>query len=113
MITGETDPETICGIFRKRGVKIAGVKLGDKGSAVMSDEGFFRVPCYKVKCVDTLGAGDAFISGLLAGMCQGYTPSQAARLGNAVAAHCVQAVGATTGIKPLGEILAFQRTRGN
>jgi len=109
MITGETDPETICAYFRKRGVKIAGVKLGDKGSAVLSDEGFFRAPVYKVKCVDTLGAGDAFISGLLAGMCLGYKPSEAARLGNAVAAHCVQAVGATTGIKPLRDILAFQK----
>ncbi|MCY3019065.1 MAG: carbohydrate kinase family protein [Planctomycetota bacterium] len=109
LITGETDPEKICTIFRRRGVKIAGVKLGDKGSAVMSDEGFFRIPVYTVKCVDTLGAGDAFMSGMLAGMFQGYSPSQAARLGNAVAAHCVQAVGATTGIKPLKQILAFQK----
>jgi len=112
LITGVSDPETICATFRKRGVKIAGVKLGDKGSAVMSDEGFFRLPAYQVKCVDTLGAGDAFMAGLLAGMLLGYTPSRAARLGNAVAAHCVQAVGATTGIKPLKEVLAFQRKHG-
>jgi len=109
LITGERDPRKICGIFRGRGVRIAGVKLGDKGSAVLSDEGFFLVPPYRVKCVDTLGAGDAFMAGLLAGMCLGYPPSRAARLGNAVAAHCVQAVGATTGIKPLKEILAFQK----
>lgn len=112
LITGETDPQTICAIFRKRGVKIAGVKLGDKGSAVMSDEGFFCTPACKVKCVDTLGAGDAFMAGMLAGMCLGHKPSEAARLGNAVAAHCVQAVGATTGIKPLKQILAFQRRQG-
>jgi sugar/nucleoside kinase (ribokinase family) len=112
LITGESDPETICATFRKRGVKIAGVKLGDKGSAVMSEEGFFRVPAYQVKCVDTLGAGDAFMAGMLAGMLLDYTPSRAARLGNAVAAHCVQAVGATTGLKPLKEILAFQKKHG-
>jgi sugar/nucleoside kinase (ribokinase family) len=109
MITGESDPEKICTYFRGRGVKIAGVKLGEKGSAVMSDEGFFRAPVYKVKCVDTLGAGDSFMSGLLAGMCLGLKPSEATRLGNAVAAHCVQAVGATTGINPLKQILAFQK----
>jgi len=108
-ITGESDPEKICATMRKRGVKIAGVKLGERGSAVMSDEGFFRVPVYNVKCIDTLGAGDCFMAGMLAGMIRGDSPADAARLGNAVSAHCVQAVGATTGIKPLSQVLAFQK----
>ena len=108
-ITGETEPQKICAAMRARGVKIAGVKLGDKGSAVLSDEGYFEVPCYKVNCMDTLGAGDCFMAGFLAGMLRGYAPAEAAKLGNAVSAHCVQAVGATTGIKPLKEVLAFQK----
>jgi sugar/nucleoside kinase (ribokinase family) len=108
-LTGEKDPEKICAAFRKRGVKIAGVKLGEKGSALMTDEGFFRVPIYKVKCIDTLGAGDSFMAGLLAGMVNGLSPVDAAKLGSAVSAHCVQSVGATTGIKPLKDILAFQK----
>lgn len=108
-ITGESDPERICATLRKRGVKIAGVKLGERGSAVMSDEGFFHVPVYNVKCVDTLGAGDSFMAGLMAGMLRGLSPVDAARLGNAVSAHCVQAVGATTGVKPLKKILEFQK----
>jgi sugar/nucleoside kinase (ribokinase family) len=108
-ISGQKDPEKICVELRKRGVKIAGVKLGEKGSVLLTDEGFFRVPIYPVKCVDTLGAGDCFMAGLLAGMVKGLAPQDAARLGNAVSAHCVQAVGATTGIKPLAQIEAFQR----
>ncbi len=108
-ITGESDPRRICMALRERGVKIAGVKLGENGSAVLSNEGYFHIPVYAVKCVDTLGAGDAFMAGFLAGMLRGLTPSGAARLGNAVSAHCVQAVGATTGIPPLADVLAFQR----
>ena len=108
-ITGESNPEKICATLRKRGVKIAGVKLGDKGSAVMSDEGFFQLPVYNVNCIDTLGAGDSFMAGMVAGMLRGYSPLEAMRLGNAVSAHCVQAVGATTGIRPLKDILAFQK----
>jgi sugar/nucleoside kinase (ribokinase family) len=108
-ITGETDPEKICATLRKRGVKIAGVKLGERGSCVMSDEGFFHVPIYNVKCVDTLGAGDSFMAGLTTGMMRGLSPVEATKLGNAVSAHCVQAVGATTGIKPLKKILEFQK----
>jgi sugar/nucleoside kinase (ribokinase family) len=108
-MTGESDPEKICRELRKRGVKIAGVKLGERGSAIMSDEGYFQVPVYDVECIDTLGAGDCFMAGLLAGMLRGLSPNDAAKLGNAVSAHCVQAVGATTGIKPLSQILSFQK----
>lgn len=107
-MTGQTDPRAICETLRARGVKIAGVKLGERGCAVLSDEGYFEIPAYRVNCVDTLGAGDAFMAGLIAGMLRGLSPSGAARLGNAVSAHCVQSVGATTGIKPLADILAFQ-----
>lgn len=111
-ITGHTEPRKICDTLRARGVKIAGVKLGERGCALLSDEGYFEIPAYTVKCIDTLGAGDSFMAGLISGMLSGKSPSDAARLGNAVSAHCVQAVGASTGIKPLAEILQFQRSRG-
>jgi len=91
MITGETEPRKICAKMLERGIKIVGVKLGDKGSAVMSADGYFEVPIYKVKCVDTLGAGDSFMAGLVAGLLRGHNAAGAARLGNAVSAHCVQA----------------------
>ena len=37
---------------------------------------------------------------------------EAATLGNAVAAHCIQAAGATAGIVPLERIRQFQQTFG-
>ncbi len=107
-ITGHTDPRKICDTLRARGVKIAGVKLGERGCAILSNEGYFEVPAYRVNCVDTLGAGDAFMAGIVTGMMRGLSPGDAARLGNAVSAHCIQAVGASTGIRPLNEILTFQ-----
>jgi sugar/nucleoside kinase (ribokinase family) len=109
VITGLEDPRKICESFRARGVKIAGVKLGAKGSAVLSDDGFHLIPSYQVKCIDTLGAGDCFMAGFLSGLINGLKPKDAAQLGNAVSAHCVQAVGATTGIPKLTEVIAFQK----
>jgi sugar/nucleoside kinase (ribokinase family) len=111
-ITGHKEPRKICAALRNLGVKIAGVKLGEKGCAVMSKEGYFEIPCYKVKCVDTCGAGDCFMAGLLAGLLRGYAPAEAARLGSAVSAHCVQAIGATTGIPKLNRVLSFQKQSG-
>ena len=86
-LTGSRDPRTICATLRRRGVRIAGVKLGERGCAVESDEGYFEIPAYTVNCVDTLGAGDAFMAGLVAGLLRGLKPSEAARLGNAVSGN--------------------------
>lgn len=108
-ITGLAAPREICRFFRDRGVKMAGVKLGERGCAVLDDEGYEEVPAFKVQCVDTLGAGDCFMAGLLAGLFHGGSFHEAARWGNATAAHCVQAVGATTGVPRLAGIRAFMK----
>jgi len=108
-LTGESEPRKIVEALKKRGVKIAGVKLGERGSAILTDEGYYEIPIYPVKCTDTLGAGDCFMAGFLAGMVRGMHPREAALLGNATSAHCVQAVGATTGIPKLDAVLDFQK----
>jgi sugar/nucleoside kinase (ribokinase family) len=108
-VTGLTKPRDIVQNLRDRGVKVAGVKLGAQGCAVLCDDGYEEIPAYKVKCVDTLGAGDSFFAGFLAGLHRGRHPFDAARLGCAVAAHSVQAVGATTGIPKLPVVEAFMK----
>ena len=81
----------------QRGMLFAGKK--EKGA---------YIPAYSgVKAVDTTGAGDSFCAGFLYGLSRGFSPLEACRLENAVGAHCVMAVGATTGIKPYAQIKAF------
>ena len=108
-LTGLSNPREICRFFRDRGVRIAGVKLGERGCAVACDDGYEVIPSYKVQCRDTTGAGDCFMAGLLAGLLKGRHPFDAARMGNAVAAFCVQAVGATTGVQKLAKVEAFMK----
>lgn len=60
-----------------------------------------------VKRVDTTGAGDSFCAGFLAGLAQDLSYKRCAQLGNAVGTHCIMAMGASTGIKPLAEIEKF------
>ena len=65
-------------------------------------------PTYlSVKRVDTTGAGDSFCAGFLAGIAQGKSFEESAKLGNAVGSHCIMAMGASTGIKPLADIYKF------
>lgn len=68
---------------------------GAAGSLVCDDGGSRRVPAYRVKrVVDSTGAGDAFLGGYLAGEAMGLPPLDAARLGNACGAACVERIGA-------------------
>jgi len=68
---------------------------GANGSLVCDDDGARRVPAYRVaRVVDSTGAGDAFLGGYLAGEAFGLAPLDAAKLGNACGAACVERVGA-------------------
>ncbi len=44
----------------------------------------------------------------MAGLREGSSIADAAALGNAVAAHCIKAPGASTGVGPLKKIREFQ-----
>ena len=77
------------------------VKRGEKGCYVASDEGCYEVPAYKVKVVDTTGAGDAFNAGFLYGLLKGKNLEGCAKLGNYLASLCIQHVGARTYLRHL------------
>ncbi len=67
---------------------------GEAGCAVAADgfEGF--VKARRVKAVDTTGAGDAFLGGLLVALHHGADWETAAQLANACGAACVEQLGA-------------------
>ena len=52
----------------------------------------------QVETVDGTGAGDAFIAGFLAAYLKGLSLLECAKIGNAVWALCVGAMGATAGV---------------
>jgi sugar/nucleoside kinase (ribokinase family) len=109
-LTGVATPREIVESFRSCGAKgVVGVKLGAKGCFVSWQDRQEFIPALKVKkVIDATGAGDAFVSGFLAGVLSGLEPFEAARVGNAVAASCVAAVGASTAIQPLHSYLSKQ-----
>ncbi len=56
---------TLCGAL---GVPIVIVTLGDRGVFISRSDGYLTVPAFKVKAIDTTGAGDAFVGGFAAGL---------------------------------------------
>ncbi|MCS6923507.1 MAG: carbohydrate kinase family protein [Fimbriimonadales bacterium] len=110
-LTGETDPERIADRLLAEGVGTAVIKMDAQGCFVKNAETAFHLPACEVEVVDMLGAGDCFTAGWLAGIAMGWDLRRTARLANAVGALCVSALGATTGVKPLAETLAFMEQR--
>jgi sugar/nucleoside kinase (ribokinase family) len=106
-ITGLADPPEIAASLRGQGVGVVVIKLGRDGCYVADAEGGRIVPGFEVEQVDATGAGDAWCAGFLRGLLEGSTAFEAARLGNAVGACCVQAVGAYDGIRSYADTRVF------
>jgi sugar/nucleoside kinase (ribokinase family) len=107
-LSGKETPEEIAAAFFEYGVQVVGVKLGERGAYVRrrGEVGFY-VPALRVEAVDATGAGDCFVAGFLTGLVKGWDLERTARFACATGAACVTCLGATTGIRPLGEIEAL------
>ena len=111
-LTGSSEPSAMARQLQAGGCANVVIKLDARGAFCREANGRETfVPAYCVdEVVDTTGAGDCWCAGFLAGLREGLSVPDAARLGNATAAHCIQAPGASTGIVGLERIKAFQKT---
>jgi arabinose-5-phosphate isomerase len=90
-----SDTGEMARVLRARfGSKAVVVTDGEAGCAIAA-EGFTGfVPARRVKAVDSTGAGDAFLAGLLVALHHGFGWEDAGRLANACGAACVERLGA-------------------
>jgi sugar/nucleoside kinase (ribokinase family) len=111
--TGEEDPRKIVAAYRDAGAAgFLGVKLGSRGALLSPKPGeFIEVAAAKPPgpVIDTTGAGDSFLGGLLTGLLRGMSAEQAGRLGSAAGACCVTCLGATAGIRNYEETARLAR----
>jgi sugar/nucleoside kinase (ribokinase family)/D-arabinose 5-phosphate isomerase GutQ len=91
-----SDPEELARRLRaESGATTVVITDGARGSLLSNADGERWIPAYSPKSVvDSTGAGDAFLGGFLAGEALGLGPVDAAKLGNACGAACVERVGA-------------------
>jgi ribokinase len=97
-LTGEEDYRKGADFMIAMGVKIVAVKLGNKGCYVTDGNEKLSVEPFKVKAIDTTGAGDAFDAGFLYGLIQNKSLYECGQLGNFVASRSVMAMGARAGL---------------
>ncbi len=88
------DPEAIVAELAQRsGARIIALTQGSEGTVVYANEKAVRVPVPAARVVDTTGAGDAFLGGLVAGLHADLDMVSAAQLGNAAGACCCEQLG--------------------
>jgi 5-dehydro-2-deoxygluconokinase len=95
------------------GIEALVLKRGSHG-AVVHRRGGARtmVPPFPVQILNVLGAGDAFASGLIYGIRQGWPLERAARMGNAVGAIVVTRHACANDMPTLAEVEAFVAEHG-
>jgi len=96
---GERDLTVVAKKILELGPKTVILTQGAKGCLVATNEGeVIRKPTYKVKVVDTTGAGDAFLAGIGYGIVKGWDTEKTAEYANAVAALKCRKRGARVGL---------------
>ena len=93
-------------IRAKYGNRAVIITEGDKGCSIAARDTAVRAPAFKVKQIDSTGAGDAFLAGVFAGLRLGLPWEKIGRLANATGAVGVTRLGAfPTGFDVREEVL--------
>ena len=95
------------------GIETLIVKRGEKGASIYQKDGAREdVPGFPVTVLNVLGAGDAFASGFLYGVLQGWDLKKACRMGNASGAQVVTKKGCANFMPTLEESMDFINQKG-
>lgn len=114
---GGADPERACAKLARKGAELILITEGERGSTFYFKGTLQRVGAFPVKTVDSTGAGDAYIGGILSRLAaykdmEGISLEEMreiVRFGSAVAAISTTKRGATTALPDLKQTLRFLR----
>ena len=107
---GDERFEENCRSVLAMGPEVVVFTLGERGCVGISrEEGFFRLPAFSVPVRDTVGAGDVYHGGFLAGWLMGLSLRETARFASAVAAIKCTRIGGRAGIPDRPTVERFLR----
>lgn len=101
------EPGKACGQILKFGPKAVAITLGEKGCLVKTADEEFITPAFKIKVVDTTGAGDVFHGAFIYGLLQNWPLKKTASFANASAALKCTKLGGRSGIPTRKEVENF------
>ncbi|WP_297100396.1 carbohydrate kinase [uncultured Draconibacterium sp.] len=89
-------------------IKMVCITKGEDGAILYCEGEFYEHPGFKVNAVDTVGAGDAFLAGLISSLINGKSPDEALAFACATGAFVATKTGATPNydMKEINSILS-------
>jgi ribokinase len=90
--------------LRRRGPRLAVVKMGERGAYYLTDETAGHVPALPVDAVDTTAAGDVFAAALGVALGEGRPAAEAVRFATRAAGLKVTRMGAQPGMPSRAEV---------
>lgn len=94
LLTGHTDPETICDILLNWGAPLVALRMAAKGSLVKAKSGEgWRLPAVPTTIVDVTGAGNSYCGGFLTGLGDGLSLPEASLRGVVSASFALEQFG--------------------
>ncbi len=109
LMTGISDQEKAFIELQKYSPGFLCATLGHEGAMALVDGEILYVKGFKIKAVDTTGAGDVFHAGFIYGLLQNWEVVEILRFANSVAALKCLDLGGRKGIPTLEEVEKFLR----
>ena len=106
------DVERAIGIVERATSAPLVIKRGARGATLVRNGTRTKVAPFPIEVLNVLGAGDAFASGLIAGIRRGWPLERAIRMGNATGAIVVTRHGCANFMPTDAEVEAFVNERG-
>jgi sugar/nucleoside kinase (ribokinase family) len=112
-LTGEKDPDKALAILSEMGPAWVGRTMGSEGAVLLANGREYRRKAFKVKAVDTTGAGDILHAGMIHGILKGQEPEQALATACAVAAFSVTELGGRSALPDQAELRDFMEKQSS
>ncbi len=113
ILSGKDNVEDMAKVFLNAGTQTVVIKCGAKGCYIKNSKEEHYLQAFLVDAIDTNGAGDSFVAGFITGLINKWDFKRCGQFANAVGAHCVTALGASSGIKSKEEIILFMENRSS
>jgi sugar/nucleoside kinase (ribokinase family) len=111
-LTGQRNAREAFRRLQRAGARKIVMKLGRRGCLLAERNELRNVPAFRVRSVDSTGAGDAFTAAFLQARLRGWPATEAALLANAAGAAAASVVGAgdrAPGLEAVVKMLRSQR----
>ena len=107
-LLGLSEPQAICAKFHEMGCKIVVLKIGKDGCLISDGNSLIQVAGFPShRLIDTVGAGDGFAAGFLAGILEQKTLRECGEMANGVGAMATLVRGDTEGYPTMRQLHEF------